>query len=180
MANFEKCLEKLLLNEGGYVHDPDDSGGETYKGIARNMNQKWQGWPIIDKYKLASNLSFPKILDSDINLQTEIKRFYMGNYWDAIRGTEIVSNDIAFQIFDFAVNAGVKTSIKAAQMCYFGLVADGIIGVSTLMSLNDVKASSEFLNRFKLQRIEHYLAICKKKPLQRKFLYSWVNRTLET
>lgn len=35
MAKFEHALQLLLQHEGGYVNDPDDQGGETYKGIAR-------------------------------------------------------------------------------------------------------------------------------------------------
>ena len=51
MANFEDAYKKLLIKEGGYVHDSDDSGGETYRGISRRYNPTWEGWDIIDTYK---------------------------------------------------------------------------------------------------------------------------------
>jgi hypothetical protein len=56
MSEFQPALQKVLAHEGGYVNDPDDPGGETYKGIARNMHSKWGGWVYIDLCKHASNL----------------------------------------------------------------------------------------------------------------------------
>jgi len=43
--NFRKAFE-LVINgyEGKYSNDKDDPGGETYKGIARNMNKDFEGW----------------------------------------------------------------------------------------------------------------------------------------
>ena len=34
MAKFIISFQKTVTNEGGYINDPDDLGGETYKGIA--------------------------------------------------------------------------------------------------------------------------------------------------
>ena len=51
MATFEDAYKKVVKVEGSYVCDSDDSGGETYKGISRRYNPKWEGWPIIDNYK---------------------------------------------------------------------------------------------------------------------------------
>jgi lysozyme family protein len=44
MAEFNPALEKVLSHEGGYVVDPNDPGGETYKGVARKIHSKWDGW----------------------------------------------------------------------------------------------------------------------------------------
>ena len=51
MADFKEAFELTLAHEGGYVKDPDDRGGETYKGIARRYNPGWSGWARIDKAK---------------------------------------------------------------------------------------------------------------------------------
>ena len=51
MAEFDISFQKVLSYEGGYVNDPDDPGGETYKGIARKMNSKWDGWVLVDLLK---------------------------------------------------------------------------------------------------------------------------------
>ncbi len=37
---YDKAFSKVMGHEGGYSHDSDDPGGETYRGIARNR------WPL--------------------------------------------------------------------------------------------------------------------------------------
>jgi hypothetical protein len=74
MAEFQTALQKMLVHEGKYVNDPDGPGGETYKGIARNLNSKWSGWVCIDSCKLAPG--FPANLEKDDDLQNNITSFY--------------------------------------------------------------------------------------------------------
>ena len=33
--NFNQCFEWLLINEGGYVNNPEDTGGETNLGVTK-------------------------------------------------------------------------------------------------------------------------------------------------
>ena len=40
MADFKIAFEKVLEQEGGYVNDVNDPGGETYKGVARSIHSK--------------------------------------------------------------------------------------------------------------------------------------------
>ena len=84
MADFRKALEHVLSNEGGYVNDPDDPGGETYKGIARKMNPQWKGWPLINKRDFTNPL-----------LADLVASFYRDNYWEPIRGDQITSQLVA-------------------------------------------------------------------------------------
>jgi poly-D-alanine transfer protein DltD len=74
MANFIISLQRTLVHEGGYIHDSEDVGGETYKGISRASHPNWSGWIIIDKYK--EKPGFPSILNSDSELQKQIEEFY--------------------------------------------------------------------------------------------------------
>lgn len=114
MANFEKALELVLKNEGGYVNDPNDNGGETYKGISRRANPQWSGWKIIDGYKKKYK-DFKKKLDSDNKLQKCVKSLYRSNYWNPIKGDDLVHQDMAEEMFDAAVNLGITKAIKLAQ-----------------------------------------------------------------
>lgn len=175
MADFAAAFALTMKAEGGYVNDPQDPGGETYKGIARKMNSKWDGWVVIDMMKKEKN--FPANLGSNAQLQEKIKAFYGANYWDKIRGDEIQNQHIAESIFDFAVNAGPIASAKLAQITV-NAEPDGVIGPKTIEKINadDPRA---FLAIFALNKIARYVSICDKRQESRKFFFGWVKRTLE-
>jgi len=175
MADFEVAFGLTMKSEGGYVNDPQDPGGETYKGVARKMNSKWDGWVVIDLMR--KERGFPANLDSNMQLQEKIKRFYQVNYWDKVRGDEITNQDVAESIFDFAVNAGATTSVKLAQIAV-GAEPDGVMGPATLEKVN-ADAPRAFLAIFALHKIARYTGICDKRPESKKFFFGWVKRTLE-
>jgi lysozyme family protein len=128
MADYALAYNHVLVNEGGYVNDPDDPGGETYKGVTRKFFPKWEGWTTVDLLKQQSG--FPQNLDADNELQESIKRFYEVQFWSKVKGDDITDQDVATSIFDFAVNAGVRTSASLAQMVV-GATTDGIISCKT-------------------------------------------------
>ena len=175
MADFNAAFEMTMKAEGGYVNDPDDPGGETYKGIARSRNPKWNGWTTIDLLKKEAN--FPKNLDNNAVVQQKVKDLYEANYWDKICGDDITDQDIAESIFDFAVNAGPRTSAKLAQITVQA-EPDGVLGPVTLEKINtDDKRA--FLAVFALAKIGRYVNICEKRNASRKYFFGWVKRTLE-
>jgi lysozyme family protein len=174
MADFNNALQHVLTNEGGYVHDPDDPGGETYKGVARQMNSKWDGWVNIDILKKQSG--FPANLERDIELQDKIRDFYHFNYWNRINGDNLSNQAIALTIFDFAVNAGVSTSSSLAQMVV-GAVADGVIGKESTDKINNFDPE-HFLAAFTVAKIARYMSIIKRRPTSQKYLYGWIKRAL--
>ena len=175
MADFASAFAATMKAEGGYVNDPQDPGGESYKGVARKMNSKWDGWTIIDMAKREKN--FPANLDTNKPLQEKIRAFYEINYWDKVRGDEITNQHIAESIFDFAVNAGTIASAKLAQITV-GAEPDGTIGPVTLQKINadDPRA---FLALFALHKIARYIHICEKREESKKFFYGWIKRTVE-
>ena len=175
MATFLPALQKVLAHEGGYVNDPDDPGGETYKGVARAMHSKWSGWVRVD---IAKNKSvFPANLEKDTELQNEVAQFYQVNFWDALSADNIESQLVADSIFDFAVNAGLKTSASLAQMVVEA-ETDGVIGFESLEKINAFNPE-HFLAAFTVAKIARYIAIIKKRPESKKYLYGWVSRTLQ-
>jgi len=71
MAEFKPAFQNTITTEGGYVNDPQDPGGETYKGIARKIYSKWSGWQTIDMLKRQSG--FPGNIDKDVSIQQSVE-----------------------------------------------------------------------------------------------------------
>lgn len=175
MADFATAFAITMKSEGGYVNDPQDPGGETYKGVARKMNSKWDGWVVVDQLKRERN--FPANLDGNTQIQQLIHDFYEINYWDKLRCDDITNQDVAESLFDFGVNAGPAVSAKLAQITV-GVDADGVIGTQTLDKIN-AEDPRTFLALFTLHKIARYISICEKRAESKKFFYGWVRRALE-
>ncbi len=175
MAEFKIALQKMLTYEGGYANDPDDLGAETYKGISRAAHSNWSGWSCIDKHKAKTD--FPSILDKDIELKKQVELFYLYEFWFPLKADQILNQTTASSIFDFAVNAGIKTSVQMVQSI-IGVKADGIIGDQTLKKLHSLDFGY-FQPAFTVAKITHYISIIKKRPTNKKYLYGWIIRALE-
>lgn len=116
MAKFDIEFDKVIAVEGGYVNDPDDAGGETYLGISRKSNKNWTGWKIIDNIKKQyGTKNITAKLKKDNALTNTAKLLYKRNYWDTLELDDILSQDIAHQLFDTCVNCGRTTAIRIAQ-----------------------------------------------------------------
>lgn len=174
MAEFKHAFEKTIAHEGGYVNDPDDPGGETYKGVARKIHSKWLGWHTIDLLKRQSG--FPANLDTNEELQAEVENFYEIQFWNRISGSLIAEQAVANSIFDFAVNAGTSTSSVLAQ-AVAETPADGVIGKNSVEAINRMDAD-HFLAAFTVAKIARYVNIVKKRPTSRKYFFGWVIRAL--
>ena len=167
MANFQPAFQKMIHNEGGYVlHEVEgDRGGQTYAGIAKNFHPTWEGWIYIDK----KDFNSPQLLNA-------VSDFYNRQFWRPIRGNDIQQQAVAEALFDFSVNAGIRTASKLAQIVV-DAAPDGIIGAKSIAKINDADPE-KFLLKFALAKVARYAEICRKNPSQKKFLLGWVNRTL--
>lgn len=174
MADYKQAVQKTLIHEGGYVNNPHDAGGETYRGVSRKNWPHWSGWGIIDSYK--SHTSFPRILDSDTRLQTIIVEFYREGYWKDLY-SQIADQLIAEKLFDLGVLFGVKTAIKILQITIaqdMGIVSDGNFGPTTLADVN--QEGPDFLARYKTVFIQHCINIVNNNPNDNDFIHGWINR----
>lgn len=165
MAEFLPAFERMIVNEGGYVLHTvkDDRGGMTYAGIARAFHPNWPGWRVIDQGETP-----PAEL---------VRQFYRSNFWAPLRLDEVEHQDVAGNIFDFGVNAGLGTAAKLAQLVA-GTTPDGKIGAKTLQALNTIDPDL-FVARYALAKIARYRDIVAKNRTQQRFLIGWLNRTLK-
>lgn len=144
MADFNEAFELTKNNEGGYVNDPDDLGGETFVGISRRWNPGWHGWILIDQQK--DKPGFPNSLNTIPALAQMVYSFYKTEYWDRLNGNAIPSQRIANELFDTAVNLSCLGAVRFLQIglnflnrdekIYPDLLVDGILGKTTLAALN--------------------------------------------
>jgi lysozyme family protein len=195
---FEKFLNEILINEGTYVNDPTDKGGETYFGIARKIHPHWNGWIIIDEIK-ENNENWLEILKNkqipNEKLKQELINFYKENFWNKIKGDELnkISEKVAFYIFDTSVNMGWKTAAKFLQEAINNIykkynknkkiVVDGLIGNKTLSAFKEVKklieCDYEFLLEVIKERSIKYAKIVAHNPSQSKFIHGWIRRAFK-
>jgi len=158
MANFETSVAKVLNREGGskITNDKDDKGKLTKFGISQ------KAYPKLDIANLTEDAA---------------KAIYKRDYWDCIMGDKIAHQGIAFMIFDCAVNSSVARAVIFAQKA-LGVAADSIFGNVTLNALNECDAPL-FIDRYTQLRLEHYKAIVKKDPTQKKWANGWRIRAEE-
>lgn len=115
--NFDKAFEKLLGHEGGYSNNPADPGGETM-------------WGVTIAVARASGYS-----GSMRNMPVDVaKAIYRKQYWDPLN-LDRLPQVVRFDLFDAAVNSGVKQAVKLLQRAA-GVKDDGIIGPMTLAAAN--------------------------------------------
>ena len=201
---FKDCLNEVLKYEGTYSKHSSDIGGETFRGISRFYHSDWDGWEIIDMVK--ERIDGKKILKSgDITpalgsayqnkLNQLVALFYKEEFWDRIRGDEIseIDEELACEVFDMAVNMGVRSAIKTLQKAinrtysdYVDskeerLVVDGIIGeetISAIKELNQFDCMVELIEYFRKFRALKYAKIVKHNPNQAVFIEGWIRRAL--
>lgn len=108
--SFDRAIVIVLREEGGYVNDPSDPGGETIYGISRRSHpEAWSdGRPTVE----------------------QAKQIYLEKYWDPVHGDELPWPLCLF-VFDSAVNQGVESAIRMLQRA-LDTVQDGYIGPTTL------------------------------------------------
>lgn len=189
MAAFENAYQITSGHEGGYDNDPDDVGGETYKGVARRYYPDWEGWVVIDGYKANNNPKFPECLDVNTPLQNMVKKFFKQTYWNLFWGDAIPNQTIANELYDTAVNMGVSRAIKYLQIglnvlnrngkLYADIVEDGKFGDNTLKALNAYLTTDGPELLYKVMNIlqgMHYIEYMKKSPIQEKFSRGWLER----
>ena len=90
--NFDTAFDRLIGHEGDYVNNPDDPGGETKWGISK------RSYPHLDIKSLTRD---------------QAKEIYRQDFWDKIGDS--AHSAVKFQLFDFAVNSGIKRAIKELQ-----------------------------------------------------------------
>lgn len=114
MADFKIAHARTSIFEGGYTNDPDDNGNWTGE-------KKGSGILVGTNYGITAGVlmhylgRIPTAAEMK-NLSKEVaENIYKENYWDPIRGDELLHQEEANNLYDSAVNMGVGTAIILAH-----------------------------------------------------------------
>ena len=151
MAKFEDAIGTVLRNEGGYVNDPNDAGGETNFGISKR--------------------SYPNVDIKNLTVE-EASAIYKRDFW---KFDGINDQAVATKLFDSYVNMG-WSAIRAAQLAAGAVPADGEYGPHTEAAINN---TADFLGSYRTQLAVHYKNIVVNNPAMGKFLAGWLRRAAQ-
>jgi lysozyme family protein len=180
MADFNQAFDLVMGHEGGYANNPNDRGGETYKGIARKFFPGWSGWDIIDATPNKGQLG------ANDTLQKRVRAFYKEHFWNALSLDLVNDQKIATELFDTGVNMGVGQAAIWLQTVlnvsnrrgrdYADIIKDGKVGPKTAAILNAHPRPGEVLKGLNCLQGAKYIAICEHNPSQEEFYVGWMKR----
>lgn len=149
---FPRALEHVLAEEGGYVNDPADPGGETKYGISKRAHPE---------------------LDIKALTPTQAAEVYRASYWNVIRGDELPPA-VALAVFDGAVNQGPAVAAKQLQAAV-GTAQDGAIGPRTIAATRS-KPVKDVLVDVLVGRVYRYIGL----PGFARYGRGWLRRVIRT
>lgn len=119
---FHDMFVRLLGHEGGYVNNPADPGGETKWGISK------RSYPRVDIKSLT---------------QDAAEKIYYDDFWQPLQADHLYDG-VAWQLFDFAVNSGIQTAIRAYQRALC-VADDGNFGPVSLKAAQGMSEADQIM-----------------------------------
>ncbi|MDR3536714.1 MAG: glycosyl hydrolase 108 family protein [Acetobacteraceae bacterium] len=153
---FDSCVAVTLTQEGGFSDNPNDPGGATNFGITLATLQATRGTPVT-------------VDDVRTMTRDEAVEIYRSNHWLPARCGDMPAG-VDLMVFDFGVNSGPRTAVKAVQRLV-GVKDDGSVGPVTLNALSRADAKT-LVNALAQARLEY----CRALPTWPDFGTGWTNR----
>lgn len=171
-------VDDLIKVEGGYVNNPNDSGGETNFGITKAV--------AISHGYTGPMKEMPKSVAERIYLQD----YWLGVNFDAVAKESWI---VAAEMFDTGANAGQGTAViflqRALNVLYgTTLKLDGAmsIGGATLTTLHRIHTENHTGHDdqvlYKLLNVfqgEKYAELVEKNVKNRNFIFGWLDNRVD-
>lgn len=168
----DDILAEVLRNEGGYVNDPRDRGGETNWGVTAAVAR--------DNGYTGSMRDMPKSVALDIYR----KRYVEGPGFSAVAK---VSPAVAAELVDTGVNMGPTVAGRFLQRALNlltdgGLAVDGAIGPASLGRLREfiqkrgLEGERRLLSLLNAFQGARYAELAEGRAANRAFIYGWLAR----
>ena len=168
----QRIIDDILNDEGGYVNNPSDSGGETNWGITKAV-------AVRNGYY------------GDMRLMPRDFAFtvYCSQYWDSLSGDSLValSESIAREVIDTGVNMGIARAAKFLQRCvnvfnqegrlYNDIVVDGDIGHATMAALTafiTLRDEQVMVKALNCLQGAFYIELAERREKDESFVYGWI------
>lgn len=180
MTPFDRALQHTLGIEGGFSNDAADSGGATRFGVTEAVAREFG-------YK-GEMSQLPLEFAQDV---------YRQKYWNLLQLdlVAVLSDRVAIELFDTAVNTGVAFAGKSLQRVlnvmnreqadYADIEVDGLVGPSTIRSLRAFLAKRgdagiEVLFRA-LNSLQgaFYIDLAERRQKDEKFVFGWFKQRVE-
>lgn len=144
---FEQAFDRLIGHEGEFTDDPKDRGNWT-TGIIGKGTCKGTKFGI-------SAMTYPDLDIKNLSLD-QAKVIYKRDWWDKLNADSLDAA-VVFQVWDFAINAGMGTAKRKLQKSV-GMAEDGIIGPLTLKAIQKADLN-DLLMKFNAERLNHYTSL---------------------
>lgn len=179
MSLFDRAFEEVILIEGGYSNDPDDSGGATR-------------WGITEQVARAHGYTGP-MRDLPVS---EARRIYKAAYWKQMRlpGIAKLSPEIAFELFEAGIHAGTVRPVTWFQrllnvmnrraVLWADMHVDGKIGPVTRAALRSylehrgTRGEMVLYTALNALQAEFLITLAEKREKDEKWIYGWLDRRI--
>jgi len=173
-ARFEKISKIVLFNEGGFVNDPNDSGGATNKGIA------WATWQAYAKEDIGVE---PTLENLKALTDEQAKTLYLKRYWEPRGFCGIYNEKTALNIYDWTITSGRAVGkIKELLTSYYSIeiVHNNQMSKEFVENINSIDNQEELVQKIGETRKQYYTTIAhdkEGKPNKNyRFLNGWIKR----
>lgn len=173
----QHIIDDIIHVEGGFVDDPNDSGGATNYGITE---------AVARSYGYTGHMrDLPRSVAFDI---------YVAKYWDAVLADKIrvISNPVAAEVVDTAVNMGTGRAGTFLQRSlnvlndrgrlYPDIKIDGRIGpgtISALESLVKIRGDATLVKMLNCLQGAFYVDLAERREKDEKFINGWFKNRVQ-
>ena len=157
---FDEAFDRLIGHEGVFSNSREDPGNWTGGRVGVG---ELKG----TKYGIAAN-TYGDLDIKNLTLE-DAKAIYKRDWWLKC-GADQLDGAIVFQMWDFAVNAGMSTAKRALQRVA-RVADDGQIGPLTIRAVRAMQ-TTDVIMRYNAQRLRYYTSL----STFGTFGKGWVNR----
>lgn len=174
MLDKNALINEIIDREGGYVNDPQDSGGETMYGVTRAV---------------ARDYGYTELM-VDLPRETAFS-IYEDMYWDSVRAGEVLrlSSAVAAELVDTAINTGPVPAVRFLQRAlnvlnrkgtlYPDIQVDGRMGPASLGALRlylRVRSESALVRALNCLQGTYYIELAERREKDERFVYGWLQQ----